>query len=125
MLMLFVLRRPTMCTIVDSMGAAASGFWFDACVLLTSADLLVYAAVWAQLRFRSGLCNSGMRRVFKSLLVMMLLVAFGWLANALIRSVVIPFGRVPVRHWFYWASYGGLLVNLACASNVFVLYSFR
>ncbi|CAD5235069.1 unnamed protein product [Bursaphelenchus xylophilus] len=115
-------REPVMCSIIDSMGAGSLP-WFDACFIINLIDLLIYSIVWIQLRNKTS-NNDSMRRVFKSLLVMMVVVVFGWLVNAFVRSVIIPYGEIPVSQWFFWASYGGLLVNIASTLNFFILFSF-
>ncbi|CAD5228598.1 unnamed protein product [Bursaphelenchus okinawaensis] len=123
MVILATIRKtPVMCSIIDSMGAGALP-WFNTCVLLNILDVLIYTIVWIQLKVNTKASDT-MRRVFKSLLVMMMVVGFGWLINALVRSVIIPYGHIPVSQWFFWASYCGFLVNIASTLNFFILFWF-
>lgn len=113
-----------MCVIIDSLGGEAATVWFDMCVIINLLDVVIYSGVWVTLKFKAG-ASDAMKRVFRSLLVIMVLVVCGWMLNAFVRSILLPYAGIPVSQWFFWASYFGMCANVASSSNVFVLYLFR
>ncbi|CAD5235257.1 unnamed protein product [Bursaphelenchus xylophilus] len=115
--------EPVMCVIIDSMGGEAANTWFIMCVATNALDVLIYGAVWATLKLKTGTSDS-MKKVFKSLLVIMCFVFFGWMLNAFVRSVLLVYFNIPIEEWFYYASYFGLCANIASTSNFAVLYIF-
>ncbi|KAI6221643.1 G-PROTEIN-RECEP-F1-2 domain-containing protein [Aphelenchoides besseyi] len=112
------------CIIIDSLGGDAVQLFFQLCVLINVADLIIYTLVWTLLRTKAG-NNDSMKRVFRSLQVIMFSVAAGWLLTALVVGFVIPFAKVPVSQQWFWGAYFGWLPNIASASNFPTLYIFR
>ncbi|CAD5227958.1 unnamed protein product [Bursaphelenchus okinawaensis] len=115
--------EPVMCVIIDALGGDAADFWFTLCVIVNLIDVVIYTAVWILLKFKTG-ASEAMKKVFKSLLVIMVMVVFGWMMNAFVRSVLFVYGNIPISQQFYWATYFGLCANIASVMNVFVLYIF-
>lgn len=113
-----------MCIIIDSLGGVAAQHWFLLCVILNIADLIVYTAVWILIKFRAGTSDS-LKRVFRSLQVIMFSVASGWLINAFVMGVVVPLAQIPISQLYYFQAYFGFLPNMASATNVIPLYIFR
>jgi hypothetical protein len=87
-------------------------------------DLFVYTGVWILIRWKTT-TNDAMRRVFRSLQIIMLSVAAGWLINALMMGLVVPTIGVPPSQLYFYQAYFGILPNLASATNFFPLYVFR
>ncbi|KAH7702199.1 hypothetical protein AAVH_30655, partial [Aphelenchoides avenae] len=61
-----------------------------------------------------------MRRVFKSLSVIMFIVVIGWTINAIVRVTLPKSGLPPISIAFAFMWFG-TPVNMACASHFFVL----
>ncbi|CAD5227658.1 unnamed protein product [Bursaphelenchus okinawaensis] len=115
-------NTPVLCVIVNSLSPVAQSEWFAFCVAVNVLDLIVYTTVWLFLRFRAGMSDES-KKVFKSLFVIMLTVAFGWLANAFVQAVIVP-PFVPVDAQMDVMCYWGIPVNLASASGALTLYLF-
>ncbi|CAD5235261.1 unnamed protein product [Bursaphelenchus xylophilus] len=115
-------KEPVMCVIIDAMGGNAADFWFDLCVILTILDVLLYSAVYIKLRLTTS-ASDNMRKVFRSLAVMMVFVVVGWMLNAFVRSILLPYAGIPIEYWFYFADYFGLFCNIASSTNVIILYT--
>ncbi|KAI6197628.1 G-PROTEIN-RECEP-F1-2 domain-containing protein [Aphelenchoides besseyi] len=81
------------CLIIDSMGPTFAQQWFLLCVGLNVADIFVYSACWYLIRTRAG-NNDSMKRVFRSLQVIMFSVATGWLLNAVCIGIFVPLLKV-------------------------------
>ncbi|KAI6196344.1 G-PROTEIN-RECEP-F1-2 domain-containing protein [Aphelenchoides besseyi] len=73
------------CIIIDSLGGDAVQLFFQLCVLINVADLIIYTLVWTLLRTKAG-NNDSMKRVFRSLQVIMFSVAAGWLFDRVGRG---------------------------------------
>ncbi|KAI6238109.1 G-PROTEIN-RECEP-F1-2 domain-containing protein [Aphelenchoides fujianensis] len=112
------------CIIIDSLGGDAQQLFFQLCVLVNVADIVIYSIVWAMLRTKTGRGNENMKKVFRSLQVIMFSVAAGWLITALVVGLIIPFAHVPISQQWFWGAYFGWLPNIASASNFFTLYFF-
>lgn len=112
-----------MCIIIDAMGGGSAEKWFLMCVVLNFLDLIVYTTVWILIRYRAGNSES-MRRIFRSLLVIMFFVAGGWLVNAFFMALVAPAIGIPVSKMYFFQAYFGFLPNFASASNFIPLYIF-
>lgn len=69
------------CILIDSLGGDALPQFFQLCVMINLLDIVIYTTVWILLRTRSG-NNEVMKKVFRSLQVIMFSVAFGWLITA-------------------------------------------
>ncbi|CAD5235258.1 unnamed protein product [Bursaphelenchus xylophilus] len=115
--------EPVMCVIIDALGGEAQTFWFDLCITVNFLSVVIYTIVWITLKFKTG-TSDAMKKVFKSLLVMMCFVFFGWMMNAFVRSILLPYCGIPVSQWFYYSDYFGLCANIASTSNIFILYTF-
>ncbi|KAI6219379.1 G-PROTEIN-RECEP-F1-2 domain-containing protein [Aphelenchoides besseyi] len=111
------------CLIIDSMGPTFAQQWFLLCVGLNVADIFVYSACWYLIRTRAG-NNDSMKRVFRSLQVIMFSVATGWLLNAVCIGIFVPLLKIPVSQQSYLTTAFGFLPNIASASNVIPLYIF-
>ncbi|KAI6190797.1 G-PROTEIN-RECEP-F1-2 domain-containing protein [Aphelenchoides bicaudatus] len=111
-----------MCIIIDSLSPQGAQIWFLLCVLINIVDLIVYTTVWILIS-KSGSKDS-MRKVFRSLQVIMFSVAAGWLINAGVMGLLVPYAKVPPSQIYFWQAYFGILPNLASSTNVFILYVF-
>uniref|UniRef100_A0A1I7S0M5 G_PROTEIN_RECEP_F1_2 domain-containing protein n=2 Tax=Bursaphelenchus xylophilus TaxID=6326 RepID=A0A1I7S0M5_BURXY len=111
--------EPVLCRIIDSFGGKSRDAWFLMCIAVNLLDVIVYVTVWILLKRRTA-ANDSMRRVFKSLIVMMFTVVLGWMLNAFVVAVVLP--HIPIERWFYYESYFGILINVASSGNVVILY---
>ncbi|CAD5228140.1 unnamed protein product [Bursaphelenchus okinawaensis] len=116
-------EEPIQCRIIDSFGGAAGAVWFRMCVILNLLDIFVYTAVWILIKKKAG-TSDAMRKVFKSLVVIMITVVVGWMLDAFVEAILLPYGNIPISHWYYYESVFGIFINLASASNVFVMYFF-
>ncbi|CAD5235579.1 unnamed protein product [Bursaphelenchus xylophilus] len=115
--------EPVQCRIIDSYGGAAGQVWFQMCVIVNLLDIGVYSLVWLLLRRRAGQSGT-MKKVFKSLVAMMISVVVGWLVQAFVKAILLPLANFPISQWYYWESCTGILLNVASASNVFIMYGF-
>ncbi|KAI6184896.1 CRE-SRSX-29 protein [Aphelenchoides bicaudatus] len=111
------------CILIDSLGGEALPQFFQLCVIINILDIVIYTTVWILLRTRSG-NNEVMKKVFRSLQVIMFTVAFGWLITAAINGLVIPFLKVPVSQQYFVSAYSGWLPNTASSANFVILYFF-
>jgi hypothetical protein len=112
------------CILIDSLGGEALPTFFQMCVIINLLDIVVYTAVWILLRTKGG-NNEVMKKVFRSLQVIMFSVAGGWLITAAINGLVIPFAKVPVSQQYFVSAYSGWLPNTCSSSNFLILYLFR
>ncbi|KAI6217944.1 G-PROTEIN-RECEP-F1-2 domain-containing protein [Aphelenchoides fujianensis] len=118
-------KTEVICVIIDSFGRPENaGMWFLLCVSINVLDLLVYGVCWFLIRTHAPQTNDANNRVFKSLLVLMLLIAAGWLVNAFVMGIYVSLAAVPVSQHYFFATYFGLLPNLASAANVIPLWIF-
>uniref|UniRef100_A0A1I7SNQ2 GtrA domain-containing protein n=3 Tax=Bursaphelenchus xylophilus TaxID=6326 RepID=A0A1I7SNQ2_BURXY len=93
------------------------------CVLVNLLDIVVYSIVWLLLRRRAGQSNT-MKKVFKSLAAIMVTVVVGWLLEGFVKAILLPLANFPISQWYYWESIFGIFINVASASNVFIMYTF-
>ncbi|KAI6221457.1 G protein-coupled receptor [Aphelenchoides fujianensis] len=113
------------CVIIDSFGRPENaGRWFLLCVSVNLLDLVVYSVCWLLIRTHAPQTNDANNRVFKSLLVLMLIITTGWLLNAFVMGIFLPLAAIPVSQHYFFATYFGLLPNLASAANVIPLWVF-
>src|SRR4051812_26749814 len=98
------------CLIIDSLGGSAAQTWFLLCVIINLADLIIYSGVGILIRYKSGK-NDIIRKAFRSLQIVMLSVAAGWLINALMVGVILPAIEVPASQLYFYQSYFGILPN--------------
>ncbi|CAD5234922.1 unnamed protein product [Bursaphelenchus xylophilus] len=116
-------QRRVLCIIIQSLGGRAYTDFFHFSFALTVADLIIYSGVWLRLR-KSSLSISTSNadfKVFKSLFVIILLVAVGWFVNASMMSLVVPH-LVDDDYNCIVSAYFGVLVNVAASLSVLPLY---
>ncbi|CAD5227360.1 unnamed protein product [Bursaphelenchus xylophilus] len=115
-------KNPVLCAVVNAAGGRAFFDWFYFCVLVNLIDLIIYTTVWVILLLKSGISEES-KKVFRSLFVVMLTVAFGWLANAFVHVVIIP-AFVSVEYQYEVTFLFGIPVNLASSGTFVTLYIF-
>ncbi|KAH7696860.1 Protein SRSX-34 c, partial [Aphelenchoides avenae] len=111
------------CIIPDTMPDYIANIWFEGCIAINAITVASYALVWVGIKLKSGSQNDAMKRVFKSLSVIMVVVVVGWTINAIVR-VSLPHTGIDPFYFFFVGTYFGIPVNAACASHMFVLYMF-
>jgi hypothetical protein len=92
------------------------------------AIIAVYLLLWLAMKCTSSSASSGSnstQKIFKSLVVIVFIYAFGWLAQSVGRIFVLPNVKLSALNGFIFSTALTDLSNFDLASNGPVLYLFR
>ena len=106
----------------EVLGGYSANIWFLSCIVLNLATIICYIIVAVILK-SSNLNLNPTRKIFKAMTFIMLMIFCGWTINAISR-VIFGFANFSPKTNFIAEVYFGIFVNIACASNYFILFKF-
>ncbi|KAI1700221.1 serpentine type 7TM GPCR chemoreceptor srsx domain-containing protein [Ditylenchus destructor] len=117
-------NKPVNCRLSDCSPGYAGQVQFICCLIFNGLTVLCYVCIWIVLQWRPATSSAkSMKRIFKSLAILVAMVVFGWTFNAIWKLILPVFNFNTLQLW-YFTQCGGIFVNLASALNVPVLYLF-
>uniref|UniRef100_A0A915DR75 G-protein coupled receptors family 1 profile domain-containing protein n=1 Tax=Ditylenchus dipsaci TaxID=166011 RepID=A0A915DR75_9BILA len=96
-------------------------FQFQSCLTFSIMTIFCYALIWILLRTKKSGDVKSTRRIFKSLVVILIVVFCGWTLNSIIELTCRYYTNTATQRFFV-TRIGALLINLTSGSDLIILY---
>ncbi|KAI1698726.1 serpentine type 7TM GPCR chemoreceptor srsx domain-containing protein [Ditylenchus destructor] len=120
----YLLALIALCDVIFQMGHTV--VILICCLICNGLTVFCYVCIWIVLKLKSATSSvKNTQSIFKSLAILVGIVVFGWMFNAILKLMILPAFNFNALQLWYLSQCGGILINLASAVNVPVLYFFR
>ncbi|KAI1718251.1 serpentine type 7TM GPCR chemoreceptor srsx domain-containing protein [Ditylenchus destructor] len=113
--------------VIPFIGEAEHDFlmiFFANIVMFNLINLLCYFAIWIILKMRKNLRDTSMKKIVKSLIMISLVVFFGWTVCSSVQLVISFVFHVPEIPFTFLSVYFGVTVHGSLSVNYLILYKF-
>ncbi|KAI1731298.1 serpentine type 7TM GPCR chemoreceptor srsx domain-containing protein [Ditylenchus destructor] len=114
--------------VIPFVGEAEHDFlmiFFSNIVMFNLITLLCYFAIWIILKMRKNFRDTSMKKIVKSLIMISLVVFFGWTVCSSVQLIIGFVFHMPEIPFTFLNVYFGVTVHGSLSVNYVILYKFR